>query len=32
MGGKPKKANDGDDDMACEKFMVHYKRLCRQAE
>jgi hypothetical protein len=31
MGGKPKKAEDGDD-MSCEKFFILYKRLCKQIE
>jgi len=31
MGGKPKKAEDGDD-LSCEKFMIAYKRLCKNAE
>ena len=29
MGGKPKKAEDGDD-MSCEKFYHVYKGLCKK--
>jgi len=31
MGGKPKKADDGDD-ASCEKFMILYKRMCKAIE